>query len=115
MEDQGTKFKLYFKANKIVAVPDTPYIYRKRSGSIMNPTEELLEDRIRKTEDMAKGLEILLYYADIVDFDIDFCFREFLGRMEYEIQIAKLNEEDKSKFREYIEGYKQKLRKYWGN
>lgn len=80
MEDQGTKFKLYFKANKIVAVPDTPYIYRKRSGSIMNPTEELLEDRIRKTEDMAKGLEILLYYADITDFDIDFCFREFLGR-----------------------------------
>lgn len=35
--------------------------------------------------------------------------------MEYEIQIAKLSEEDKSKFREYIEGYKQKLRKYWGN
>lgn len=115
MEDQGTKFKLYFKANKIVAVPDTPYIYRKRSGSIMNPTEELLEDRIRKTKDMAKRLEILLYYADITDFDIDFCFREFLGRMEYEIQIAKLSEEDKSKFREYIEGYKQKLRKYWGN
>ena len=115
MEDQGTKFKLYFKANKIVAVPDTPYIYRKRSGSIMNPAEELLENRIRKTEDMAKGLEILLYYADIIDFDIDFCFREFLGRMEYEIQIVKLSEEDKSKFREYIEGYKQKLRKYWGN
>ena len=115
MEDQGTKFKLYFKANKIVAVPDTPYIYRKRLGSIMNPTEELLEDRIRKTEDMAKGLEILLYYADITDFDIDFCFREFLGRMEYEIQIVKLSEEDKSKFREYIERYKQKLRKYWGN
>lgn len=115
MEDQGTKFKLYFKANKIVAVPDTPYIYRKRLGSIMNPTEELLEDRIRKTEDMAKGLEILLYYADITNFDIDFCFKEFLGRMEYEIQIAKLSEEDKSKFREYIEGYKQKLRKYWGN
>ena len=115
MEDQGTKFKLYFKANKIVAVPDTLYVYRKRSGSIMNPTEELLEDRIRKTEDMAKGLEILLYYADITDFDIDFCFREFLGRMEYEIQIAKLSEEDKSKFREYIEGYKQKLRKYWGD
>lgn len=114
MEDQGTKFKLYFKANKIVAVPDTPYIYRKRSGSIMNPTEELLEDRIRKTKDMAKGLEILLYYADITDFDIDFYFREFLGGMEYEIQIAKLSEEDKSKFREYIEGYKQKLRKYWG-
>lgn len=115
MEDQGTKFKLYFKANKIVAVPDTPYIYRKRSGSIMNPTEELLEDRIRKTKDMAKGLEILLYYADITDFDIDFYFREFLGGMEYEIQIAKLSEEDKSKFREYIEGYKQKLRKYWGD
>ena len=108
MEDQGTKFKLYFKANKIVTVPDTPYIYRKRSGSIMNPTEELLED-------MAKGLEILLYYADITDFDIDFCFREFLGRMEYEIQIAKLSEEDKVKFRKYVEGYKQKLRKYWGD
>ena len=81
----------------------------------MNPTEELLEDRIRKTKDMAKGLEILLYYADITDFDIDFYFREFLGGMEYEIQIAKLSEEDKSKFREYIEGYKQKLRKYWGD
>ena len=115
MEDQGTKFKLYFKANKIVAVPDTPYIYRSRSGSIMNPTAELLEERIRKTEDMAKGLEILLYYADVTGFDIDFCFREFLGRMEYEAQNNKLNEEDKVKFRKYVEEYKQKLRKYWGD
>ena len=115
MEDQGTKFKLYFKANKIVAVPDMPYIYRNRSGSIMNPTAELLEDRIKKTEDMAKGLESLLYYADVTGFDIDFCVREFLGRMEYEVQNNKLNEEDKVRFREYVEGYKQKLRKYWGD
>ncbi|MDF4186545.1 hypothetical protein [Ligilactobacillus salivarius] len=59
MEDQGTKFKLYFKANKIVAVPDTPYIYRKRSGSIMNPTEELLEDRIRRYGERARNLTVL--------------------------------------------------------
>ncbi|MDF4191008.1 glycosyltransferase family 2 protein [Ligilactobacillus salivarius] len=115
MEDQGTKFKLYFKANKIVALPDMLYVYRNRQGSIMNPVSEILEERVKKTDDMIRGLENLLYYADITDFDIDFCFREFLGRMEYEIQIAKLSEEDKSKFREYIEGYKQKLRKYWGN
>ena len=81
----------------------------------MNPTAELLEDRIRKTEDMAKGLEILLYYVDVTGFDIDFCFREFLGRMEYEAQTNKLSEEDKVKFRKYVEGYKQKLRKYWGD
>lgn len=81
----------------------------------MNPTAELLEDRIKKTEDMAKGLESLLYYADVTGFDIDFCFREFLGRMEYEVQNNKLNEEDKVRFREYVEGYKQKLRKYWGD
>ena len=81
----------------------------------MNPTAERLKDRIRKIEDMAKGLEILLYYADITGFDIDFCFREFLGRMEYEAQNNKLSEEDKVKFREYVEEYNQKLRKYWGD
>ena len=34
--------------------------------------------------------------------------------MEYEAQTNKLSEEDKVKFRKYVEGYKQKLRKYWG-
>lgn len=113
MEDQGTKFKLYFKANKIVALPDMLYVYRNRQGSIMNPVSEILEERIKKTDDMAKGLENLLYYADITNFDIDFCFREFLGRMEYEAQNNKLSEEDKVKFRGYVEEYKQRLRKYW--
>lgn len=113
MEDQGTKFKLYFKSSKIMAIPATHYIYRVRKGSIMNPYDETLEDKIRKTDDAAKGLEVLLYYADVTGFDIDFCFREFLGRMEYETQSNKLNDGDKILFKEYIENYKINLEKYW--
>lgn len=46
-EDNGTKFKLYFRANKIVILPEQLYGYRvKREGSIM--TDKLSSKTLEK-------------------------------------------------------------------
>ena len=67
-EDNGTRFKLYFRANKIVILPEPLYGYRGgRKGSIMTNknTSETLKKKLQDFEDITANSENFIYFMDI--------------------------------------------------
>ena len=62
------------------------------------------------TESVAAESEVMVEDLDSTSKE----FYDFLTKYS-DFDSSKLNEEDKVRFREYVEGYKQRLRKYWGD
>ena len=114
-EDEGTKFKLFLKARKIVLLPEALYGYRKRTDSIINKKFMSLSEQIKMVGDHQLHAEKLLYYLDIYQkIEIDKFRNIYLSNLDYFSNNNDLNEEDKIKFQAYIRAYQQKLRRSWG-
>mgnify|MGYP001623018372 FL=1 len=79
-EDTGNKFKLYFRANKMVIISDTLYGYRQRENSIMGKTKNEI-DNFRKN--YICNLEKYTYYLNLVNMDSNRTNNIYLGIMEF--------------------------------
>ena len=117
-EDLGSKFKLYTRANKVALSPEQLYGYRQREDGTMGSTNQkknyMKELEIMK--DVLANLERYIYYMEIMNADIEDFYSvaiDFVSTNSM-YRVNKINnEEDKQKFLNYVDKYKEKLKRYW--
>lgn len=79
-EDIGNKFKLYFRANKMIIISDALYGYRKRENSIMGKTRSEIDNF---KENYLYNLEKYVYYLELANMDNNRVHRIYLEIMEF--------------------------------
>ena len=79
-EDIGNKFKLYFRANKMIIISDALYGYRKRGNSIMGKTRSEIDNF---KENYLYNLEKYVYYLELANMDNNRVHRIYLEIMEF--------------------------------
>lgn len=117
-EDLGNKFKLYLRTNKVVLVPEQLYGYRQRNSSIMkdDTRQKTFLEELKITKDLMHTIEKYIYYMEVANIDVE---EEHLHILKYIDFISSYrvtmigNEEDKQLYLEYIDKYKEKLKRYW--
>ena len=99
-------------------VPEQLYGYRQRNGSIMGNAirQKTFLEELKVTKDLIHFIEKYIYYMEVVNIDVE---EEHLRTLEYIDAISTYratmieNEEDKQLYFEYINKYKEKLKRYW--
>ena len=117
-EDADNKFKLYLRTNKVALVPEQLYGYRQRNGSIMGNAirQKTFLEELKVTKDLIHFIEKYIYYMEVANIDVE---EEHLRILEYIDAISTYratmieNEEDKQLYFEYVNKYKEKLKRYW--
>lgn len=117
-EDLGNKFKLYLRTNKVVLVPEQLYGYRQGNSSIMKDStrQKTFLEELNITKDLMHTIEKYIYYMEVANIDVE---EEHLHILKYIDFISSYrvtmigNEEDKQLYLEYINKYKEKLKRYW--
>ena len=117
-EDADNKFKLYLRTNKVALVPEQLYGYRQRNGSIMGNAirQKTFLEELKVTKDLIHFIEKYIYYMEVANIDVE---EEHLHILEYidatsTYRVTMIeNEEDKQLYFEYINKYKEKLKRYW--
>ena len=117
-EDADNKFKLYLRTNKVALVPEQLYGYRQRNDSIMGNAihQKTFLEELKLTKDLIHFIEKYIYYMEVANIDVE---EEHLHILEYidatsTYRVTMIeNEEDKQLYFEYINKYKEKLKRYW--
>ena len=114
-EDNGTKFKLYFRANKVVILPEQLYGYRvEREGSIMTDkfSSETLEKKLKEYNDTFFNVENFVYYMEITQSKdvVDKVHQQYLGHL-YNLSKGNLTGLDEEKFEHYTVNYRSRREK----
>ena len=117
-EDVDNKFKLYLRTNKVALVPEQLYGYRQRNDSIMGNAihQKTFLEELKLTKDLIHFIEKYIYYMEVANIDVE---EEHLHILEYidatsTYRVTMIeNEEDKQLYFEYINKYKEKLKRYW--
>lgn len=115
-EDNGTKFKLYFRANKVVILPEQLYGYRvEREGSIMTNkfSSETLEKKLKEYNDTFFNVENFVYYMEITQSKdiVDRVHQQYLGHL-YNLSKGSLTGSDEEKFEYYTANYRSRREKH---
>lgn len=111
-EDQGNKFKLYFRSKKNVLLLDQLYSYRLRKGSIMDAKrgESTLSKDLYDLQVCTYNWDKLMYYVDIADYDVKEIHEAYMDKLDRIIPSEiNLSEEDTEIYREAINRHKQKI------
>lgn len=118
-EDFGSKFKLYSRANTVVAIPEQLYGYRQRNNGTIGKTNQpktFLEE-LKVSNDMLTNVEKYIYYMDIMNFSEKKIYKESIDYITVYSLYNRVNmlrsEEDKQLYFKYIDRYKEKLKRYW--
>ena len=117
-EDADNKFKLYLRTNKVALVPEQLYGYRQRNDSIMGNAihQKTFLEELKLTKDLIHFIEKYIYYMEVANIDVE---EEHLHILEYidatsTYRVTMIeNEEDKQLYFEYVNKYKEKLKRYW--
>ena len=117
-EDADNKFKLYLRTNKVALVPEQLYGYRQRNDSIMGNAihQKTFLEELKLTKDLIHFIEKYIYYMEVANIDVE---EDHLRILEYIDAISTYratmieNEEDKQLYFEYVNKYKEKLKRYW--
>ena len=115
-EDNGTKFKLYFRANKIVILPEQLYGYRvEREGSIMADklSSKTLEKKLKEYNDIFFNVENFVYFMEISQSKdvIDRVHLQYLSHM-YNLRKSDLTGVNEEKFEQYTVNYMNRRKRY---
>lgn len=111
-EDQGNKFKLYFRSKKNVLLLDQLYSYRIRKDSIMDAKrgESSLSKDLYDLQVCTYNWDKLMYYVDVTDYDVKEIHEAYIKKLDRIIPSEiNLNEEDTEIYREAINRHKQKI------
>ena len=117
-EDFGSKFKLYPRANTVVAIPEQLYGYRQRNNGTIGKTNQpktFLEE-LKVSNNMLTNVEKYVYYMDIMNFSEKKIYKESIDYITgYSLYRANTlrSEKDKQLYFEYVNKYKEKLKRYW--
>ncbi|PHY97197.1 hypothetical protein CR166_07290 [Ligilactobacillus salivarius] len=111
-EDNGTRFKLYFRANKIVILPEPLYGYRgERKGSIMTNknTSETLRKKLQDFEDITANSENFIYFMDISQSKeiVEKIHQQYLGHL-YSLSKTDLEGQNEEKYENYTTKYRNR-------
>ena len=111
-EDNGTRFKLYFRANKIVILPEPLYGYRGgRKGSIMTNknTSETLKKKLQDFEDITANSENFIYFMDISQSKeiVEKIHQQYLGHL-YSLSKTDLEGQNEEKYKNYTTKYRNR-------
>ena len=111
-EDNGTRFKLYFRANKIVILPEPLYGYREeRKGSIMTNknTSETLRKKLQDFEDITANSENFIYFMDISQSKeiVEKIHQQYLGHL-YSLSKTDLEGQNEEKYKNYTTKYRNR-------
>ncbi|HJG15133.1 MAG TPA: glycosyltransferase [Ligilactobacillus salivarius] len=114
-EDNGTRFKLYFRANKIVILPEPLYGYREeRKGSIMTNknTSETLRKKLQDFEDITANSENFIYFMDISQSKeiVEKIHQQYLGHL-YSLSKTDLEGQNEEKYENYTTKYRNRWQK----
>lgn len=114
-EDNGTRFKLYFRANKIVILPEPLYGYREeRKGSIMTNknTSETLKKKLQDFEDITANSENFIYFMDISQSKevVEKIHQQYLGHL-YSLSKTDLEGQNEEKYENYTTKYRNRRQK----
>ena len=114
-EDNGTRFKLYFRANKIVILPEPLYGYRGgRKGSIMTNknTSETLKKKLQDFEDITANSENFIYFMDISQSKevVEKIHQQYLGHL-YSLSKTDLEGQNEEKYENYTTKYRNRRQK----
>ena len=114
-EDNGTRFKLYFRANKIVILPEPLYGYRGgRKGSIMTNknTSETLKKKLQDFEDITANSENFIYFMDISQSKevVEKLHQQYLGHL-YSLSKTDLEGQNEEKYENYTTKYRNRRQK----
>ena len=114
-EDNGTKFKLYMRANKIAIIPEGLYGYRKNENSIMGKatSDSLIKELNRLRKDTIGNREKLIYYVEVANIRVEEIHKEYLRNLDGHIAVSRLSERDKQKYTQFIKNYERKLLQCW--
>ena len=114
-EDNGTKFKLYMRANKIAIIPEGLYGYRKNENSIMGKatSDSLIKELNRLRKDTIGNREKLIYYVEVANIRVEEIHKEYLRNLDDHIAVSRLSERDKQKYTQFIKNYERKLLQCW--
>lgn len=99
-EDFGSKFKLYSRANTVVAISEQLYGYRQRNNGTMgksNQSKTFLEE-LKISNDMLTNVEKYIYYMDIMNLSKKKIYKESIDYItSYSLYKANRlrSEEDK--------------------
>lgn len=113
-EDQGNKFKLYFRSKKNVLLLDQLYSYRIRKGSIMDAKrgEGSLSKDLYDLQVCTYNWDKLMYYVDVTDYDVKEIHEAYMKKLDRIIPSEiNLSEEDTEIYREAINRHKLKISK----
>ena len=114
-EDNGTRFKLYFRANKIVILPEPLYGYREeRKGSIMTNknTSKTLKKKLQDFEDITANSENFIYFMDISQSKevVEKIHQQYLGHL-YSLSKTDLEGQNEEKYENYTTKYRNRRQK----
>lgn len=114
-EDNGTRFKLYFRANKIIILPEPLYGYRgERKGSIMTNknTSETLRKKLQDFEDITANSENFIYFMDISQSKevVEKIHQQYLGHL-YSLSKTDLEGQNEEKYENYTTKYRNRRQK----
>ncbi|MSE04386.1 hypothetical protein GKC33_02590 [Lactobacillus salivarius] len=117
-EDFGNKFKLYPRANEVVAVSEQLYGYRQRDDGTIGKTKQkktFLEE-VKISNNMMANVEKYVYYMELMNADDKKIHTDAINYItSYSLYRASMSksEEDKNLYLEYMDKYKEKLKRYW--
>ena len=111
-EDNGTRFKLYFRADKIVILPEQLYGYRaEREGSIMTNrvNNKSLETKLIEYNDIFFNLENFVYFMEVSQSQevIDRIHQQYLGHL-YSLSKTDLEGQNEEKYKNYTTKYRNR-------
>ena len=114
-EDNGTRFKLYFRADKIVILPEQLYGYRaEREGSIMTNrvNNKSLETKLIEYNDTFFNLENFVYFMEVSQSQdvIDRIHQQYLGYL-YSLSKTDLEGQNEEKYENYTTKYRNRRQK----
>ncbi len=117
-EDLGNKFKLYPRSNAVVVIPDQLYGYRQRdNGTIgISKKQKTFSEELKISNDMISNIEKYVYYMELMDLNVRKIHEDAINYLtSYSLYRAGMarSEEDKQLYLEYIDKYKEKLKRYW--
>ena len=117
-EDFGSKFKLYPRANTVVAIPDQLYGYRQRDNGTIGKSKQqkTFSEELKISNDMISNIEKYVYYMELMDLNVRKIHEDGINYLtSYSLYRANMlrSEEDKQLYFEYVNKYKEKLKRYW--
>ena len=114
-EDNGTRFKLYFRADKIVILPEQLYGYRaEREGSIMTNrvNNKSLKTKLIEYNDTFFNLENFVYFMEVSQSQdvIDRIHQQYLGHL-YSLSKTDLEGQNEEQYENYTTKYRNRRQK----